>query len=142
MVITKLNARPRIHRSGTLDYIGIVVVDKNGQAIAEHRFVGLFTSAAINSRPWDIPYINEKVKSVIKRFKFEKSSHTGKHIVHIMETLPRDELMQSSSDELFTTIYSILTIQERQKSNVTVRHDKFNRFYAFLVHIPRDKFNT
>lgn len=142
LIITKLNARPRIHREGTLDYVGIVVVDDNGNVLGEHRFVGLFTSAAINTRPWDIPYINEKVKGVIKRFKFERGSHTGKHIVHIIETLPRDELMQSSSDELFHTIYSILTIAERQKSNVTFRQDKFKRFYAFLVHIPRDKFNT
>jgi len=142
MIITKLNARPRIHRAGTLDYVGVVVLNDEGEVVGEHRFVGLFTSAAINTRPWDIPYINEKVKGVIKRFKFEKSSHTGKHIIHIMETLPRDELMQSSSDELYQTIYSILTIQERQKSNVTVRQDKFRRFYAFLVHIPRDKFNT
>ena len=142
LIITKLNARPRIHREGTLDYVGIVVVDAKGNVKGEHRFVGLFTSAALNTRPWDIPYINEKVKGVIKRFKFESGSHTGKHIIHIMETLPRDELMQSSSDELFNTIYSILTIQERQKSNVTFRQDKFKRFYAFLVHIPRDKFNT
>lgn len=142
LIITKLNARPRVHRAGTLDYIGIAVINDKGQVVGEHRFVGLFTSAAINTRPWDIPYINEKVDRVIKRFKFEKSSHTGKHIIHIMETLPRDELMQSSSDELYKTIYSILTIQERQKSNVTVRQDKFKRYYAFLVHIPRDKFNT
>ncbi|HFC30373.1 MAG TPA: hypothetical protein ENJ44_04940, partial [Oceanospirillales bacterium] len=142
VIITKLNERPLIHREGTLDYIGVLVVDDKGKVIGEHRFVGLYTSAAINTRPWDIPYINEKVRGVIKRFKFEKSSHTGKHIVHIMETLPRDELMQSSSDELYNTIYSILTIAERQKSNVTVRQDKFKRFYAFLVHIPRDKFNT
>ncbi len=141
-IITKINARPRIHRSGTLDYIGIVVVNDKGEVVGEHRFLGLFTSAAINTRPWDIPYIKDKVKGVIKRFKFEKSSHTGKHIVHIMETLPRDELMQSSSDELYCTIYSILTIAERQKANVSVRQDKFKRYYAFLVHIPRDKFNT
>ena len=142
MIITKLNARPRVHRAGTLDYVGVLVIDDTGLVTGEHRFVGLFTSAAINTRPWDIPYINEKVKKVIKKFKFESSSHTGKHIIHIMESLPRDELMQSSSQELYKTIYSILTIQERQKSNVTVRQDKFKRFYAFLVHIPRDKFNT
>ncbi|MCF6319897.1 MAG: NAD-glutamate dehydrogenase, partial [Proteobacteria bacterium] len=142
MIITKLNARPRIHRAGTLDYIGVLEANSKGEVIGEHRFVGLFTSAAINTRPWDIPYINDKVKGVIKRFKFDSSSHTGKHIVHIMETLPRDELMQSSSEELYNTIYSILTIQESQKSNVTFRQDKFKRFYAFLVHIPRDKFNT
>lgn len=142
IIITKLNARPRVHRAGTLDYIGIVVVNDEGQVIAEHRFVGLFTSAAINTRPWDIPYINDKVNNVIKKFKFDKSSHTGKNIIHIMETLPRDEIMQSSSKELYQTIYSILTIQERQRSNVTVRNDKFKRFFAFLVHIPRDKFNT
>ncbi|HHL31850.1 MAG TPA: hypothetical protein ENJ41_04630, partial [Oceanospirillales bacterium] len=142
MIITKLNARPGIHRAGSLDYIGVLVLNDDKEVVGEHRFVGLFTSAAINTRPWDIPYINEKVNGVINRFKFEKSSHTGKHIIHIMETLPRDELMQSSSDELYHSIYSILTIQERQKSNVTVRQDKFKRFYAFLVHIPRDKFNT
>ncbi|MFK8011741.1 MAG: NAD-glutamate dehydrogenase [Marinicellaceae bacterium] len=142
IIITKLNARPGVHRSGTLDYIGILVLNENNEVVGEHRFVGLFTSAAINTSPWDIPYINDKVKGVIKRFKFEKSSHTGKHIIHIMETLPRDEIMQSNSEELFQTIYSILTIQERQKANVTVRQDKFKRFYAFLVHIPRDKFNT
>jgi len=142
MIITKLNARPRIHRGGTLDYVGVLVLDSKGNVVGEHRFVGLFTSAAINTRPWSIPYINEKVKGVIKRFKFDSSSHTGKEIVHIMETMPRDELMQSSSDELFNTIYSVLTISERQKSNVTVRQDKFKRFYAFVVHIPRDKFTT
>jgi glutamate dehydrogenase len=142
MIITKLNARPRVHREGTLDYVGVVVINDEGNVIAEHRFVGLYTSAAINTRPWDIPYINDKVKGVTKRFKFGEASHTGKHIVHLMETLPRDEIMQSSSDELYATIYSILTILERQTANVTFRQDKFKRYYAFLVHIPRDKFNT
>ena len=142
IIITKLNARPRVHRAGTLDYIGVLIVNDKDQVIAEHRFVGLFTSAAMNTSPWDIPYINDKVNNVTKRFKFDKNSHTGKHITHIMETLPRAEIMQSSSDELYHTLLSILTIQDRQKSNVTVRKDKFKRFYAFLVHIPRDKFNT
>ncbi|MCF6287662.1 MAG: NAD-glutamate dehydrogenase [Proteobacteria bacterium] len=142
IIITKLNARPRIHREGTLDYIGIVMVDKKGHIIGEHRFVGLYTSAAINTRPWDIPYINDKANAVVKRFKFEQSSHTGKHIIHIMETLPRAELMQSSSDELYHTIYSTITIAERQTANISIRQDKFKRFYTFLVHIPREKFNT
>jgi len=142
IIITKLNAKPRVHRAGTLDYIGVLMVNDKDQVIAEHRFVGLFTSAAINTRPWDIPYINDKVNKVTKRFKFDKNSHTGKSITHIMETLPRAEIMQSSSNELYQTILSILTIQDRQKSNVTVRKDKFKRFFAFLVHIPRDKFNT
>jgi glutamate dehydrogenase len=142
IIITKLNVRPRVHRAGTLDYIGVLIVNDKNQVIAEHRFVGLFTSAAMNTSPWDIPYINEKVSKVAKSFKFDKNSHTGKHITHIIETLPRAEIMQSSSDELYHTLLSILTIQDRQKSNVTVRKDKFKRFYAFLVHIPRDKFNT
>jgi glutamate dehydrogenase len=142
IIITKLNVRPRVHRAGTLDYIGVLVINEKDQVIAEHRFVGLFTSAAMNTSPWDIPYINDKVSKVAKSFKFDKNSHTGKHITHIIETLPRAEIMQSSSTELNHTLLSILTIQDRQKSNVTVRKDKFKRFYAFLVHIPRDKFNT
>ncbi len=142
LILTKTNARSEIHREGHMDYVGVLEVNEGGEITGEHRFIGLYTSSAINSRPWDIPYIREKVKAVIKRFGFDSNSHNGKAIVHIIETLPRDELLQSSVDELYRMVFEILNLQDRQRTHVMMREDRFKRFYSFLVHIPRDKFST
>lgn len=142
LILTKTNARSEIHREGHMDYVGVLEVNEAGEITGEHRFIGLYTSSAINSRPWDIPYIREKVKAVIKRFGFDPNSHNGKAIVHIIETLPRDELLQSSVDELYRMVFEILNLQDRQRTHVMMREDRFKRFYSFLVHIPRDKFST
>jgi len=142
LILTKTNARSEIHREGHMDYVGVLEVNDRGEITGEHRFIGLYTSSAINSRPWDIPYIREKVRAVIKRFGFDSNSHNGKAIVHIIETLPRDELLQSSVDELYHMVFEILNLQDRQRTHVMMREDRFKRFYSFLVHIPRDKFST
>ncbi len=142
VLISKTNVRSQVHREGNLDYVGVLETDADGQIVSEHRFFGLYTSAAVNTRPWDIPYISEKVTAISQRFQYDENSHSGKRILHILESLPRDELLQTNREELFATIYHILTIEERKSSHIIPRRDKFGRFFSFLVYIPRDKFNT
>ncbi len=61
---------------------------------------------------------------------------------HILETLPRDELFQSSDEELLRTATGILGLQERVRSKLFLRRDRYGRFFSGLVYIPRDRFNT
>src|SRR3546814_14616784 len=70
------------------------------------------------------------------------NSHSGKALRHILETLPRDELFQSTEDELFQTCLGILGLQERVRSRLFLRRDRYGRFYSVLAYIPRDRFNT
>ena len=55
LVVTKANSRSTVHRPGYLDYIGIKRFDDSGQVVGEYRFLGLYTSAAYNRSPRDIP---------------------------------------------------------------------------------------
>ena len=142
VVITKVNVISKVHRKGNLDYIGILETDANGKVIAEHRFIGLFTSAALNTNSLKIPYINSKIKVLIKQFGFDPNSHSGKMLMHIIDTMPRDEVLQSNTKELFHAVYQSLVIQEKITTQVTARQDKFNRFCSFMVYVPRDLFNT
>ncbi|MDX1555636.1 MAG: NAD-glutamate dehydrogenase, partial [Xanthomonadales bacterium] len=48
LIITKTNARSRIHRVGYMDYIGVLRYDRRGRTVGERRFLGLFTSNAYN----------------------------------------------------------------------------------------------
>lgn len=142
LLITKVNVISDIHRNGNLDYIGLLETNDKGEVTAEHRFIGLFTSTALSISPSDIPYIKRKVKQVSKKFGFEPQSHSGKMVSHILGTLPRDEVYQSNSKELFELTYQALVIQEKVTTQVIARLDKFNRYCSFMAFVPRDLFNT
>lgn len=142
LVLTKTNARSSVHRAGYMDYIGILEFDADGVPIGEQRFLGLYTSSAYTRRPWEIPLIRKKVEAVVARTEIKGDSHSGKALMHILETLPRDELFQCSVDELFGLAFGILQLQERQRTKLFMRRDRYGRFFSCLVFIPRDRFNT
>lgn len=142
LILTKTNARSRVHRVGYMDYIGILEFDAKGRIVGEQRFLGLFTSSAYNRRPWEIPLVRQRYEYVMSKSGLTPSSHSGKALRHILETLPREELFQSNQDELYRTAIGILGLQERVRSRMFLRRDKYSRFISALVYIPRERFNT
>jgi glutamate dehydrogenase len=142
LILTKTNARATVHRPGYMDYIGVLKFDAKGMPVAEQRFLGLYTSSAYNRRPWEIPLVRERHEYVMQKSGLTPSGHSGKALRHILETLPRDELFQSSEEELLRTSTGILGLQERVRSKLFLRRDRYGRFWSALVYIPRDRFNT
>ncbi len=142
LILTKTNARSRVHRGGYMDYIGVLEFDAKGRIIGEQRFLGLFTSSAYSCRPWEIPLVRQRYQNVMQRAGLSVSSHSGKALRHIIESLPREELFQSSEDELFRTATGVLGLQERARSRMFLRRDRFSSFISTLVFLPRERFNT
>jgi len=142
LIITKTNARSTVHRSGYLDYIGVLKTDRRGRTIGERRFLGLFTSAAYNLTAMETPLVRRRVSNVLDSFSLVAGSHAWKSMVHTLETLPRDELVQATSRELQDTAVGVLNLQERQRVRLFIRRERFGRFYSCLVYIPRERFNT
>jgi glutamate dehydrogenase len=142
LILTKTNARSTVHRPGYMDYIGVLDFDAKGKAVREKRFVGLYTSSAYNRRPWDIPLVRQRHDHVMQQSGLAPNSHSGKALRHILETLPRDELFQSTGPELLRTAAGVLGLQERVRSKLFLRRDRYGRFFSGLVYIPRDRFNT
>ena len=142
IILTKTNARARVHRPGYMDYIGVLKFNDAGVPIAEQRFLGLFTSGAYTRRPWEVPLVRQKYEAVMTRSGLRRDSHSGKNLRHILETLPRDELFQSSEDDLLAAATGILQLQGRARSRLFVRRDTYGRFFSCLVFIPRDRFTA
>jgi len=142
LIITKANSRSTVHRHTYLDYVGIKIYNPDGKAIGEQRFIGLFTSLAYSENPRNIPLLRLKVERVIERAALDQSSHRGKALWHILDTYPRDELFQSSVNDLTRTTNGILNLQERHKVRLFVRRDTFRRFFSCIVYVPREKYTT
>ncbi len=142
LILTKTNARATVHRPGYMDYIGVLEFDARGQAVAEQRFLGLYTSSAYHRRPWEIPLVRERFEHVMRESGLKSTGHSGKALKHILETLPRDELFQSTEDELHRVGTGILGLQERVRSKLFLRRDRYGRFWSALIYVPRERFNT
>ena len=142
VIVTKTYARSRLHRGGYMDYIGVLSFDKDGRITGERRFVGLFAGSAFGERPWDVPMVRQRVAAVVERSGLDANGHSGKALRHLLETLPRVELFQSTEEELFQTAMGLLGLQERVAARLFLRRDRFGGFHSVLVHLPRERFNT
>jgi len=142
VIITKTNGPSTVHRGGYMDYISVLYFDDDGRVSGEKRLIGLFTSGAYIRRCGDTPLVRRKVAEVVEQSGVRPGSHAGKALLHILETLPRDELYQASASELLDLASGILDLQERSQTRLFIRRERFGRFFSCLVFIPRDRFNT
>ncbi|WP_372763643.1 NAD-glutamate dehydrogenase [Litorivivens sp.] len=141
LTITKSTELSPVRRFVPMDYIAIKDFDEKGKLKGEHRFYGLMTRAAYNSRALDIPLLKDRIEAVMAKAHFPRGSHNAKMLLQILETFPRDELFQSSTRSLFSMSMGILAIEEHNRVRVFSRSDPFHRYYSILVYIPREYYS-
>ncbi len=142
LILTQSNSRSPVHRPGYMDYIGVKRFNTEGEVIGEHRFLGLYTSAAYYRSAQEIPLLRSKVAQVLTRAGYPPDSHAGKALLNILETYPRDELFQIDPEELERLSIAILHLQERRRIRLLVRYDPWQRFISSLVYVPRERYDT
>src|SRR4051794_29792768 len=106
------------------------------------RLVGLFPPAASPTGVLDVPLVRRKVEEVVARSGVPADSHTGKALLDVLETYPRDELLQVGADELLPVAMAVLYLQERRQTRLFLRRDPAGRFWSALVYLPRDRYTT
>lgn len=142
LIIAKTNTKSTIHRETYTDYIGVKMFNESGELVGERRFIGLYTSTAYHSSPRQIPFLRHKVDKILEDLGYPPDSHDGKEAVHILDTLPRDDLFQANHEELLDLTQKIIHIKERKLVRLLVRRDAYYRYFSCLVYVPREAFNT
>ncbi len=142
LIFSKSSVRSRVHRLVYPDYISVKRFDRDGLLMGEHRFMGLYTSQTYTTSPNDIPILRVKIARVLERSGLGADSHEGRYLARVLEVFPRDELFQSSLDELFVTAMAVNQIQERRQIRLFTRLDSFGKFVNCLVYTPRDIYRT
>ncbi|MDQ3424565.1 MAG: NAD-glutamate dehydrogenase [Actinomycetota bacterium] len=142
LIITKANSKATVHRPAYLDYIGIKCFDESGEVFGERRFLGLFSSAAYTESVTRIPVLRRKAEGVLRMAGFDPMSHSGKALMDILETYPRDELFQTPVEDLVPVTTAVMHLQERRQMRLFVRRDVYGRYLSCLVYLPRDRYTT
>jgi glutamate dehydrogenase len=142
LIVTKANVKSRVHRRVYMDYVGVKRFNTEGVVTGEFRIVGLFTSGAYTRPARTIPYLRRKVDAIVRRAGFDPEGHSGKALVNVLETYPRDELFQIDEDTLYRFAFAILQIEERPRVRVLARRDRFDRFVSVLIYAPRERYDS
>lgn len=142
LVMTKSAYRSSVHRPVNFDYLGLKQFNESGQVIGEERFYGLYSSAAYTARIDEIPLLRRKASAIRSHIEQLPNSHKGKALQHVLNSYPRDEMLQASVEELYPIIQGVLQTQERHQLRLFMRFDAYEKFATALVYVPREKFNT
>ncbi|MFI6761388.1 NAD-glutamate dehydrogenase [Micromonospora sp. NPDC050417] len=142
LIITKANSRATVHRSAYLDYIGFKIFNEAGEVVGERRFLGLFSTSAYRTSVRELPVVRRKVAEVLERSGLSPRSHSGKDLLQILETYPRDELFQIKTDDLYHAVIGVLRMAGRRQLRLFLRRDGYGRFISCLIYLPRDRFTT
>ncbi|WP_213608246.1 NAD-glutamate dehydrogenase [Pseudoalteromonas sp.] len=142
LILTKTNSLSRVHRPAYIDYVGVKRFDDKGNVVGEDRFIGLFSSNFYNNSAADVPVLKSKINRIMDMCDFAKGTHAYKAVLNILETYPRDELVQAREHELLEVAMGVLQIQERDMCRLFVRKDAYGRFLSCMVYVPRERYNT
>lgn len=142
MLLGKTSTVSTVHRAVHTDFVLVKIYDHAGTVIGEHKFIGLYTSSAYNARPTDVPIIHEKITRIMDRAAMTSDSHDGKIVLNILETLPREELFTSDTDNLYHLAMGILYLRERPRLRLFMTPDPFGRYFSCYVFVSRERFNS
>lgn len=142
LTFSKSPTRSTIHRRAYPDHIAIKAYDDHGRFVGVHHIVGLYTSQVYRASVKKIPMIRQKVEKIYQQVNLNPRSYNGKVLRQVLETFPRDELFQSSVDELEKTLLGVTQINERNIVRLFMRKSLDNRFVNVMAYIPRDQFST
>jgi glutamate dehydrogenase len=142
LIQTKANSRSTVHRASYLDYVAVKRLGDDGVPNGEYRFLGLYTHVAYSESITRIPVLRRKLTEVLAASGLAADSHDGKDVTEFLESYPREELFQTSVDELVDVAAAVLRLRERRQIRLFLRKDIYGRYMSCLVYLPRDKYTT
>ncbi|PZW50413.1 glutamate dehydrogenase [Humitalea rosea] len=142
LTVAKANLRSTVHRPQHADVVTTRVFGPDGRVVAVRLFVGLFAADAYNRNPRSIPLLRGKVERILAMAGVEAGSHDGRALRNILDTWPRDELVQATEAEILDGARIALDLGIRPRTAIHVRRDPFGRFATVIAWFPRESFDT
>ncbi len=141
MLAIKSNVQSRVHRASPLDLF-IVPVREGGTIAALSIHAGLWTSAAMNARPAEVPVLRAMVADLTHKLGFDPNGHNGKALVHAFASLPNDLLTAFAPDRAAHLVTAKMALIDRPRTRVITVPSLLERHVFAFVWLPRDQLST
>jgi glutamate dehydrogenase len=138
VVIARTDVESVIHRPARLTCIAI----RPPGTDEEHRFVGLLGSGAYRESVFAIPVLADRANAVLALADVSVTSHTGRAVRNVVETLPRDDVFELDVETLTQLVIDIVGLQERRIVRVFDVAEPVGPWVTVLVYVPQARFTA
>lgn len=138
IIFLKSSIMSPVHRHVPLDIVFI----RSQKPQNFFCFVGLYTAIAYSTAKQAIPVVGPKILKALKTLKIKAQSYEGKVMRHLADTLPYDEVLQSSVTSLSVILKRIYEHHTNDRFGSIVFTDPINRYTNIILYIPNKSFDT
>ena len=125
-----------VHRRAFIESVDVKIPGSD----EVHTLVGLLTSKAIAQEASSVPLIRSKLAETLKEERVLKYSHDYKEIVSLVDSMPKSELFQSTTQDLRSLIAVTLDVHQHASTRVVLQKDETERFAYLVVVLTRSRF--
>jgi glutamate dehydrogenase len=141
LLVVKANVQSRVHRASPLDLF-IVPVREDGRIAALSINAGLWTSAALNARPGEVPVLRRAMAELIAELGYDPAGHNGKALVHAFTSLPNDLLIAFGRERIAELATTKMALIDRPRPRLVMVPATLERHVFAFVWLPRDQLST
>ena len=141
LLFCKATQHAPVIRDEPADLILILHRDADLKIVRITCLLGLFVPGLQNENTESIPWLHERLTSVLDTSSVSTDSHDGKALAGVLRGFPRDMLLQTQTAELLHMATGIITLHERQQIRLFGSTEPLGRLCHCLVYIPRDTYS-
>jgi glutamate dehydrogenase len=139
-LILKSNIVSPVHRRVPLELL--IAPRGSGANMTLSIHAGLWTSAALNTPPEEIPVLRRRLAELQARLGFDPAGHAGKALTHAVTALPHDLLIAMNPDALEDVALTAMSLADRPRPSVVITQSPLARHLHAFVWLPRDELTT
>ncbi len=139
VILGKLNKISPVHRNALVDYILVKHLDDKGNYNSGTIIFGLYGTALYFQSIKNLPILREKMNHVIDESDFPPNSYNVKKLKNIIESLPREMLIQIDESDLFCMCLHMLSGMISLKLKLFIQQDWSNSFINIILFMPRER---
>jgi glutamate dehydrogenase len=137
VAVHRTEERSRVHRPARLTCFTSV-----GAGAGTRHIAGLLGASAYRASVGDVPVVSDRAGVVAERLGAAGSAHTVRAVRNVLESLPRDLVIETPTDDLERIVSAIVEAQDRHAVRVLAVPGPRSRYATVLVHLPRSWFGA
>ena len=140
-LVIKANRLSLVHRRAPLDLF-IVPLMEDGRVAALSIHAGIWTSAALNTPPTEVPRLRAQLADLTKKLGLAPESHDGKSLQHALTVLPHDLVSGFTVDDIERAATAMMALVDRPRPRLLLIEAPLERHVFAFAWFPRDQVST
>jgi glutamate dehydrogenase len=139
IILGKINCYSPIYKNNLVDYILIKKLDVEGNYRFGSIIFGQYSKSIHHQSISHIPILRQKLGYVLNKSNFRASGHNATKLQVIIESLPKEALIQIDETDLYCMSIHMLSSIMSRKLKLFIQQDWSSSFVNLLIFLPRDR---